>query len=64
MPIAITKRAAALTNRRLRRSCEQIRSGWTRRECRQRRLEAFHMQTRLGRLMGMQPAPVAQATAV
>ncbi|MEQ8846731.1 hypothetical protein [Botrimarina sp.] len=59
MPIAATKRAAALAHRRLRRTCEEVRSDWTARERRRRRIEAFQMQMRLARLMGLQPAPIA-----
>ncbi|MEO0531492.1 MAG: hypothetical protein AAF266_13090 [Planctomycetota bacterium] len=54
----MTKKAATTVQRRLRRACKTVRSEWTAREQRQRRLEAFHMQSRLANVLGLQPEPV------
>lgn len=58
MPIAATKKAAKTIQRRVRRACEDVRHEWTSRERRQRRLEAFQMQSRLATLLGAQPEPI------
>ncbi len=58
MPLALTKKAAAVAHRRLRRACDEIRSGWSRREQRSRRLEAFDLQMQLAMALGMRPAPL------
>lgn len=57
MPLTTTKMAAKTVQRRLRRACEQVRSNWTAKEQRHRRLEAFHMQGQLGDVLGLQSVP-------
>ena len=58
MSLALTKKAAAVARRRLRRACEEVRSGWSRREQRSRRLEAFDLQMQLAIALGLKPAPL------
>lgn len=58
MPLALTKKAATATQRRLRRACDEVRREWSRREQRQRRLEAFELQMRLASVLGLRPAPI------
>lgn len=56
MPLAFTKQAAQLAERRLRAACREVRRQWTQREQRQRRLEAFRLQGQLFGALGMRPA--------
>ncbi|TWT97928.1 hypothetical protein Pla108_20820 [Botrimarina colliarenosi] len=62
MPLALTKKALAVAERRLRRACREVRHEWTPREQRHRRLEAFELQMRLAAVMGLRPVPVAAPT--
>lgn len=55
MPITLTKKAAKTVQRRLRRACDEVRSEWSGRERRSRRIEAFQMQGRLAALLGVEP---------
>lgn len=48
-----TKKAAKAIQRRVRRTCEEVRHDWTNHERRQRRLEAFQMQNRLASVLGL-----------
>lgn len=61
MPLALTKKAAAVARRRLRQACDEVRGQWTRREQRHRRLEAFELQMRLAIALGLKPAPLPVA---
>ena len=64
MPLALTKKAAAVARRRLRQACDEVRGNWTHREQRHRRLKAFELQMRLAVALGLKPAllPVRKST--
>ncbi len=53
MPLTATKKAARVVKRRLDRACREVRTEWTNRECRRRRLQAFQMQGRLASVLGL-----------
>lgn len=63
MPLTATKKAAKVAQRRLRRACEEVRQEWTNRQRRQRRVEAFQMQSRLAEAIGVSRPALAKAVA-
>lgn len=63
MPLTMTKKAARATQRRLRRACEEVRQEWTNRQRRQRRVEAFQMQSRLAETLGISRPALAKTVA-